>query len=314
MVAFIHREDLYTTDEEWAQTHPGQEYPRNIAEIIVAKNRKGPTGSVPARVPGPPGQVRLHEPGVRRLVRSTPPAQNAAGSCRRHSLFQGVTVGQFRVTNIVVVVNIYTYKYYYITGHFELPHGIPMDAQSHGRGNWRAGNASSAGRTLSSSATAATAVPTWSWALRRRHGEPGRGGNAITVEVAAEDGVTTKTYTVVIRAEAAGSDATLSALTLTGIDIGTFDPTITTCSADVVNEVARTGVSVTTGDIRWRPRWTARCPCCWRRVSPPTTPRFGTWPESKPPEAPALTWSGKPDLKIYDCLLTSSVAVAAVCG
>ena len=46
IVAFIHREDLYTTEEEWSQTHPGQEYPRNIAEIIVAKNRTGPTGSV----------------------------------------------------------------------------------------------------------------------------------------------------------------------------------------------------------------------------------------------------------------------------
>ena len=46
VVAFIHREDLYTTEDEWGQTHPGQEYPRNIAEIIVAKNRKGPTGSI----------------------------------------------------------------------------------------------------------------------------------------------------------------------------------------------------------------------------------------------------------------------------
>ena len=46
VVAFIHREDLYTTEEEWAQTRPGQEYPQNIAEIIVAKNRKGPTGSI----------------------------------------------------------------------------------------------------------------------------------------------------------------------------------------------------------------------------------------------------------------------------
>ena len=46
VVAFIHREDLYTTEEEWSQTHPGQEYPRNIAEIIVAKNRKGPVGSI----------------------------------------------------------------------------------------------------------------------------------------------------------------------------------------------------------------------------------------------------------------------------
>ena len=46
VVAFIHREDLYTTEDEWGQTHPGQEYPRNIAQIIVAKNRKGPTGSI----------------------------------------------------------------------------------------------------------------------------------------------------------------------------------------------------------------------------------------------------------------------------
>ena len=46
VVLFIHREDVYTTEEEWEQLHPGQEYPRNIAEIIVAKHRKGPTGSI----------------------------------------------------------------------------------------------------------------------------------------------------------------------------------------------------------------------------------------------------------------------------
>ena len=46
VVLFIHREDVYTTEDEWNQMHPGQEYPRNIAEIIVAKHRKGPTGSV----------------------------------------------------------------------------------------------------------------------------------------------------------------------------------------------------------------------------------------------------------------------------
>ena len=46
VVLFIHREDVYTTEEEWNQMHPGQEYPRHIAEIIVAKHRKGPTGSV----------------------------------------------------------------------------------------------------------------------------------------------------------------------------------------------------------------------------------------------------------------------------
>ena len=46
VVMFIHREDVYTTEEEWTQTHLGQEYPRNIAEIIIAKHRKGPTGSI----------------------------------------------------------------------------------------------------------------------------------------------------------------------------------------------------------------------------------------------------------------------------
>ena len=46
VVMFIHREDVYTTLEEWEQTRPGQEYPRNVAEIIIAKHRKGPTGSI----------------------------------------------------------------------------------------------------------------------------------------------------------------------------------------------------------------------------------------------------------------------------
>ena len=46
VVLFIHREDVYTTPEEWEQTRPGQEYPKNLAEIIVAKHRKGPTGSI----------------------------------------------------------------------------------------------------------------------------------------------------------------------------------------------------------------------------------------------------------------------------
>ena len=55
----------------------------------------------------------------------------------------------------------------------------------------------------------------------------------------------------------------------------------------------------------WQPRWTARCRCCWRRVSPSTTRRCGTLPE-----APLLTLSGQPDLKIYDRLLTVSLAAA----
>ena len=49
VVMFIHREDLYITEEEWEQQRPGQPYPRNIADIIVAKHRNGPTGSMQLR-------------------------------------------------------------------------------------------------------------------------------------------------------------------------------------------------------------------------------------------------------------------------
>ena len=46
VVMFIHREDVYTTEDEWLQQHPGQPYPRNIADIMVAKHRNGPTGNI----------------------------------------------------------------------------------------------------------------------------------------------------------------------------------------------------------------------------------------------------------------------------
>lgn len=46
VVMFIHREDLYKSETEWAQEYPGQPYPKGVAEIIVAKHRKGPTGSI----------------------------------------------------------------------------------------------------------------------------------------------------------------------------------------------------------------------------------------------------------------------------
>ena len=36
--------------------------------------------------------------------------------------------------------------------------------------------------------------------------------------------------------------------------------------------------------------------------------------EPKPPEAPALVLSGKPDLKVYDGLLRSSIAMVGVCA
>ena len=76
------------------------------------------------------------------------------------------------------------------------------------------------------------------------------GSNVITIEVTAEDGNTVKTYTVTVtRAEAPlSTDATLSGLTLRGIDFGTFDPAITGYAAEVVNDVAQTTVSPTAND------------------------------------------------------------------
>ena len=46
VVMFIHREDMYATEEEWARERPAEPYPKNVADIIVAKNRNGPTGTV----------------------------------------------------------------------------------------------------------------------------------------------------------------------------------------------------------------------------------------------------------------------------
>ena len=75
------------------------------------------------------------------------------------------------------------------------------------------------------------------------------GSNVITVEVTAEDDNTTRTYTVTVtRAEPPSTDATLSALTLSGIDFGTFDSTTTTYSAQVTNSVSQTTVTPTVND------------------------------------------------------------------
>ena len=46
VVMFIHREEKFTTKEDWIKNNPGVPYPEGQAEIIVAKHRNGPTGSV----------------------------------------------------------------------------------------------------------------------------------------------------------------------------------------------------------------------------------------------------------------------------
>jgi replicative DNA helicase len=49
VVAFVYREEVYFTEEEWYRTHENQEYPRELADIIVAKHRNGPIGQVKLR-------------------------------------------------------------------------------------------------------------------------------------------------------------------------------------------------------------------------------------------------------------------------
>jgi replicative DNA helicase len=46
VVMFLHREDMYTTEDEWKLSVPGLPYPRGIVQVIVAKNRHGPTSTV----------------------------------------------------------------------------------------------------------------------------------------------------------------------------------------------------------------------------------------------------------------------------
>ncbi len=46
VVAFIHREDRYIDADTWEKRNPTEDYPANIAELIIAKHRNGKTGGV----------------------------------------------------------------------------------------------------------------------------------------------------------------------------------------------------------------------------------------------------------------------------
>ena len=72
------------------------------------------------------------------------------------------------------------------------------------------------------------------------------GSNIITIEVTAEDGETTRTYTVAVtRAAALSTDATLNGLTLSGVDFGTFASGTSSYTASVANSVSQTTVTPT---------------------------------------------------------------------
>jgi len=50
VVIFIYRDEIYyKTEDEWLKDHPDEEYPREIADIIIAKHRNGPIGQIKAR-------------------------------------------------------------------------------------------------------------------------------------------------------------------------------------------------------------------------------------------------------------------------
>jgi len=49
VVMFVYRDEYYHTEEEWQLQHPDREYPREEADIIIAKNRNGPTGQIKLR-------------------------------------------------------------------------------------------------------------------------------------------------------------------------------------------------------------------------------------------------------------------------
>jgi replicative DNA helicase len=50
IVLFIHREEAYyKTQEEWDREHFGEDFPRGVADIFIAKHRNGPTGAVKVR-------------------------------------------------------------------------------------------------------------------------------------------------------------------------------------------------------------------------------------------------------------------------
>ena len=52
VVMFIYREDVYVKPDEWQRQNPeapGGQNPAGLAQIIVAKHRNGPTGTVSVR-------------------------------------------------------------------------------------------------------------------------------------------------------------------------------------------------------------------------------------------------------------------------
>ena len=46
VVAFLYRDDVYYNEDQWSHAYPNRPYPRNIADLIVAKHRHGPVNAI----------------------------------------------------------------------------------------------------------------------------------------------------------------------------------------------------------------------------------------------------------------------------
>ena len=50
MVMFVYRDEYYYPNrEDWDAQFPDKDYPEGLADIIIAKHRNGPTGTVSLR-------------------------------------------------------------------------------------------------------------------------------------------------------------------------------------------------------------------------------------------------------------------------
>ena len=78
------------------------------------------------------------------------------------------------------------------------------------------------------------------------------GSNVITIEVTAEDDTTTRTYTLtvsrLVSLQQKATDASLSGLTLSDVNFGTFSSATTSYSAQVANSVTQTTVTAEVND------------------------------------------------------------------
>ena len=46
VVAFLYRDDVYYNEDQWSHAYPDRPYPRNIADLMVAKHRHGPVNTI----------------------------------------------------------------------------------------------------------------------------------------------------------------------------------------------------------------------------------------------------------------------------